>query len=98
MGEELDWITLGGLQRDTKTDEATISRQYGRISELENETLQSTLRAYDAKIKKDAENASKEREIQHEEGTRIAVENAVQQASRGRDGYCREGREEGTGV
>ena len=54
--------------------------QLGRL-QLENETLQSTLRAFDAKSKQDGENSSEESYIWHEEGARIVIENEVQQAS-----------------
>ena len=47
---------------------------------LENETLKSTLGPATRKSSKTQRILQKEREIQHEEGMRIAVENGVQQA------------------
>ena len=50
-------------------------------AKLENETLQSTLGACDAKRMQDGDNLPNKRENDQEQGARIAVENEVRQAS-----------------
>ena len=68
-------------QRRPVAKRAQESEEQLRKLQLENETLQSTLRAFDARSKQDGENSSKGRFHRNEEGARIVVENEVHQAS-----------------
>ena len=78
--DEISELESGKELQDLKSQLGKAEKQL-KNAKLENETLKSTLRACDAKTKQDAEISYKERESHHEESKRIAVENAVQQAS-----------------